>query len=128
MNESNVEPLITPLQQIDGVWVKFEHLNPSGSIKDRVARHVLEEGLRSGSLVPGIVRRHRSLVDDAMLISDQEALEETRRLNHAGDPVGHSSGTNMTIALRLKRQGLNVVTFFCDSIDRYRSLPEFADL
>lgn len=314
MNESHLEPLNTPLRQIDGVWVKFEHLNPSGSIKDRVARHVLEEGLRSGSLrpgtevveptsgnagialahwaqklglqavvfmpenmteerkqrirgygarlvltpepdgvvgsirrareyvgeeagrtlfdqfddetgveaqaalgkecfeqaraagtapfdalvagvgtggtligaggylksrmpdirliavepessplvckqlfscdcpppthkpifdyplaichlqegigdglVPGIVRRHRRLVDDAMLISDQDALQETHRLNRAGYPVGPSSGTNMTIALRLKRQGLNVVTFFCDSIDRYRSLPEFAD-
>ncbi len=98
MNESHLEPLHTSLQQIEGVWVKFEHLNPSGSIKDRVARYVLEEGLRSGSLGPGA-----------------EVVEPT-------------SGTNMAIALRLKRQGLNVVMFFCDSIDRYRSLPEFADL
>ncbi len=315
MNESHLESLNTPLRQIDGVWVKFEHLNPSGSIKDRVAHYVLEKGLRSGKLrpgtevveptsgnagialahwarklglqavvfmpenmtqerkqrirdygarlfltpesdgvvgsirrareyagekagrtlfdqfddevgveaqallgqecfeqagaagappfdalvagvgtggtligaggylksrmpdirliavepeasplvckqlfsrvcppsthkpifdypmavchlqegigdglVPGIVRRHRRLVEDAMLISDQDALEETRRLNRAGYPVGPSSGTNMTIALRLKRQNLNVVTFFCDSIDRYRSLSEFADL
>ncbi len=87
----------------------------------------LQEGIGDG-LVPGIVRRHRHLVDDAMLISDQEALQETRRLNRAGYRVGPSSGTNMTVARRLQRRGLSVVTFFCDSIDRYQSLPEFADL
>jgi cysteine synthase A len=87
----------------------------------------LQEGIGDG-LVPNIVRRHRHLVDDALLVSDQEALEETRRLNRSGHGVGPSSGTNMTVARRLQREGLSVVTFFCDSIDRYRSLPEFADL
>ena len=45
--------LRTPLALVDGVWVKLEHLNPSGSVKDRVARHVLESGLRSGSFAKG---------------------------------------------------------------------------
>src|SRR5207247_4642923 len=30
--------LRTPLVRVDGVWVKLEHLNPSGSVKDRVAK------------------------------------------------------------------------------------------
>ena len=35
------------------VWVKAEHLNPSGSVKDRAARALLEDGLRRGALRPG---------------------------------------------------------------------------
>src|SRR2546425_3932704 len=87
----------------------------------------LQEGIGDG-LIPGIVRRHRGLIDDAVLVSDQEALEETRRLNRAGHPVGPSSGTNMVVARRLAAGGLAVLTFFPDRIDRYRSLPEFKDL
>jgi cysteine synthase len=84
----------------------------------------LQEGIGDG-LVPGIVRRHRHLLDDSILVSDQEALEETRRLHRLGFEVGPSSGTNMTIARRLAASGSRVLTFFPDSIDRYRSLPEF---
>jgi cysteine synthase len=87
----------------------------------------LQEGIGDG-LVPGIVRRHRALLDDAVLVSDQDALEETRRLNRLGHPVGPSSGTNMTVARRMAAEGLTVLTFFPDGIDRYRSLPEFEDL
>src|SRR5438093_13529436 len=43
----------TPLVRVDGVWVKLEHLNPSGSVKDRVASHVLGKGLQTGLLRPG---------------------------------------------------------------------------
>ena len=84
----------------------------------------LQEGIGDG-LVPGIVSRNRRLVDDAVLVSDQQALAETRRLHRAGYAVGPSSGTNMTVARRLAGDGLTVLTFFPDSIDRYRSLPEF---
>ena len=87
----------------------------------------LQEGIGDG-LVPGIVRRHRHLIDDVVLVSDQEALEETRRINRAGHPAGPSSGTNMTVARRMAAEGLTVLTFFPDRIDRYRSLPEFKDL
>ncbi len=86
----------------------------------------LQEGIGDG-LVPGIVERHRGVLDDAVLVSDAEALEATRRLNRAGFPVGPSSGTNLTVAARLAREGLRVLTFFCDRIDRYRSLPEFRE-
>src|SRR3989441_10776638 len=43
----------TPLVCVDGVWVKLEYQNPSGSVKDRVASHVLTKGLRAGTLRPG---------------------------------------------------------------------------
>jgi cysteine synthase A len=87
----------------------------------------LQEGIGDG-LVPGIVARHRGLVDDAVLVSDAEALEATLWLNRNGHPVGPSSGTNLTVARRLAGEGLRVLTFFCDRIDRYRSLPEFRTL
>lgn len=86
----------------------------------------LQEGIGDG-LVPGIVSRHRALIDEAILIGDSEALEATRRLNRSGHPVGPSSGTNLSVALRLAARGARVLTFFCDRIDRYRSLPEFRD-
>ncbi|MDR1297775.1 MAG: cysteine synthase family protein [Deltaproteobacteria bacterium] len=35
-----------------GVWAKAEFCNPSGSVKDRAARAMLAEGLRSGRLGP----------------------------------------------------------------------------
>ena len=35
------------------IYVKAEHLNPGGSVKDRAARGMLEDGLRRGLLTPG---------------------------------------------------------------------------
>ena len=37
------------------LYAKAEHLNPSGSVKDRAARAMLEDGLRRGRLRPGQV-------------------------------------------------------------------------
>ena len=35
------------------VFVKAEYLNPGGSIKDRVARHIIERAEEAGDLKPG---------------------------------------------------------------------------
>ncbi len=43
----------TPLLEIDGIWVKLEHLNPSGSIKARIARYMVERAEEEGLLRPG---------------------------------------------------------------------------
>jgi cysteine synthase A len=37
------------------VLVKAEYLNPGGSIKDRVAKHIIESALAKGTLKPGMV-------------------------------------------------------------------------
>lgn len=34
------------------VLAKLEYLNPSGSVKDRIARHMIEEAERTGALKP----------------------------------------------------------------------------
>ena len=43
----------TPLIEVDGVWLKLEYLNPSGSIKARMARYIIERAEREGLIRPG---------------------------------------------------------------------------
>jgi Pyridoxal-phosphate dependent enzyme len=43
----------TPLVMVDGIWAKLEHLNPSGSIKARIAKYMIERTEREGLLAPG---------------------------------------------------------------------------
>jgi len=43
----------TPLVRVDGIWVKLEYLNPSGSIKARIARYIIERAEREGLLEAG---------------------------------------------------------------------------
>src|SRR5258707_14836844 len=43
----------TPLIMVDGIWVKLEFLNPSGSIKARIAKYMIERAEREGLLRPG---------------------------------------------------------------------------
>jgi cysteine synthase len=43
----------TPLIQVDGIWAKLEYRNPSGSIKARLARFVIERAEDEGLLRPG---------------------------------------------------------------------------
>lgn len=43
----------TPLIQIEGIWIKMEYLNPSGSIKARIAKYIIERAEHEGLLEPG---------------------------------------------------------------------------
>jgi len=43
----------TPLINIEGIWVKMEYLNPSGSIKARIAKYMIERAEHEGKLKPG---------------------------------------------------------------------------
>jgi len=42
----------TPLINIEGIWVKMEYLNPSGSIKARIAKYMIERAEIEGKLKP----------------------------------------------------------------------------
>lgn len=46
-------PGFTPLIDIEGVFVKLECSNPTGSIKDRIARFMLDQAARRGELSTG---------------------------------------------------------------------------
>ncbi|MBU6415913.1 MAG: cysteine synthase family protein [Xanthomonadaceae bacterium] len=43
----------TPLLDIDGIFAKCEFLNPSGSIKARIAKHIIERAEETGAIKPG---------------------------------------------------------------------------
>ncbi|MDE2154289.1 MAG: cysteine synthase family protein [Xanthomonadaceae bacterium] len=43
----------TPLLEIEGIYAKLEFLNPSGSIKARIAHYMIERAEREGLLKPG---------------------------------------------------------------------------
>jgi len=43
----------TPLLDVDGVFAKCEFLNPSGSIKARIAKYIVERAEQEGLLKPG---------------------------------------------------------------------------
>ena len=43
----------TPLINIEGIWVKMEYLNPSGSIKARIAKYMIERAEAEGLIHPG---------------------------------------------------------------------------
>jgi cysteine synthase A len=61
-------------------------------------------------------------------VSDEEAIETTRRLIRAGHPVGPSSGLNVAAALRAARSmpaGSQVLTVLCDRMERYFSTELF---
>jgi cysteine synthase A len=43
----------TPLTPLEGIWCKLEFLNPSGSVKARLARYLIEQAEADGRLRPG---------------------------------------------------------------------------
>ena len=43
----------TPLIKVDGIYAKLECVNPTGSVKDRIAKYILEESERNGLLHKG---------------------------------------------------------------------------
>jgi cysteine synthase len=86
-----------------------------------VGDHLIE-GISDG-FVPGIFERHRNLVDDALAVDSEEAVEEMRRLaREHGLFVGPSSGANLIAAKKVKGaypELKNVVTLFCDEGEKY---------
>lgn len=61
--KQNLEPRVsvldaignTPLVEVDGILAKLEYLNPSGSIKARIAKYMIERAEAEGLLGPGDV-------------------------------------------------------------------------
>ena len=43
----------TPMLEIEGIYCKLEYLNPSGSIKARIATYIIERAEADGLLRPG---------------------------------------------------------------------------
>ena len=106
--------------------VKLFAMEPSESstiMCGEVGDHLIE-GIADG-FVPGIFQRHRDLVDTALTVDSEEAVEEMRRLaRKCGLFVGPSSGANL-IATRKVRGAYpeleTIITLFCDEGEKYIS-------
>jgi cysteine synthase A len=106
--------------------VKLFAMEPSESstiLCGEVGDHLIE-GISDG-FVPGIFQRHQGLVDTALTVDSEEAVEEMRRLARKyGLFVGPSSGANL-IATRKVRESYpdldTIITLFCDEGEKYIS-------
>lgn len=88
-----------------------------------IGRHLIE-GIADG-FVPGILARHREMLDELYPVGSDEAVAEMRRLAaEHGMFVGPSSGAHLVAARRLLEahpERRAVVTFFCDEGEKYLS-------
>jgi cysteine synthase A len=106
--------------------VKLFAMEPSESstiLCGEVGDHLIE-GISDG-FVPGIFQRHQGLVDTALTVDSEEAVQEMRRLARKyGLFVGPSSGANL-IATRKVRESYpelqTIITLFCDEGEKYIS-------
>ena len=92
----------TPLVEVDGVFVKMECTNPSGSVKDRIAAFMLTEAMRRGELFAGdtVVEATSGNTGIALALAARElglhalifmpehmSVERRRMMVHAGAEV-----------------------------------------
>lgn len=87
------------------------------------------EGIADG-FVPPLIEDNIALIDDVLLVEDEDAIEEARRIARVhGCFVGVSSGANLLAARRVKDECpelRNVVTLFPDEGEKYLSEPWFS--
>ena len=88
------------------------------------------QGIGAGC-IPEIL--DRDLLDDVVTVEGDDAMNMARRLmREEGVLAGISSGANvhaaLAVAAREEMRGKNVVTFACDSGERYMSTPLFTNL
>lgn len=117
---------------IIGVGQAFKAANPSCKVVGlepsesctilcgEIAKHLIE-GIADG-FIPGIIQRHRDLMDEVVTVESDAAILEMRRLaREHGVFVGPSSGAHLIAARALRDQHKldNVVTFFCDKGEKY---------
>ena len=86
----------------------------------------LQMGIGDG-VIPKIL--NQNIYDDICIVTDEEALEVSRKLAKCeGLMCGISSGTNVAAAIRLAKKlgrGKRVVTILPDTAERYFSTPLF---
>ena len=117
---------------IIGVGQAFKAVNPACKVValepsesctilcGEIGKHLID-GIADG-FVPGIIQRHRALLDDVIAVESEDAVREMRRLaREHGIFVGPSSGAHLIAAreLRDRYEVENVVTFFCDEGEKY---------
>jgi len=74
-----------------------------------------------------------NLVDEIITVTNDEAVETTRRVvRQEGFLLGISSGANVAAALRVaarpENKGKTIVTIICDTGERYLSTPTYLEI
>jgi cysteine synthase A len=117
---------------IIGVGQAFKAINPSCKVValepsksctilcGEIAKHLIE-GI-ADRFVPGIIQRHRTLLDEVVTVESADAVREMRRLaREHGIFVGPSSGAHLIAARKLRdwHKVEHVATFFCGEGKKY---------
>lgn len=73
------------------------------------------------------------LIDEIMTVTNEEAMEATRRIvREEGFLAGISAGANVAAALRVaarpENKGKTIVTIICDTGERYLSTPTYLEI
>jgi cysteine synthase A len=122
---------------ISGVGAELKRVSPKVRViaVEPESSAVLSGGEAGPTKIQGIgagfVPRNfnRDTVDEVRLISDREAYDVKRRLaREEGLLVGISSGANVAVAMQVAQElgrDATVVTFLCDTGERYFSLDEY---
>ena len=89
----------------------------------------LIQGIGAG-FIPAIL--DRALLDEILLADAEEALVTARQLMRSGIVTGISTGANVAAALKVaarpEMKGKHIVTFACDTGERYMSTRLFTDM
>ena len=72
------------------------------------------------NFVPGVL--DRTLIDEVVTVTDEDAFAAAKMLIAKGIPTGISAGANVCAAEKFSLQGRYTVTILPDSVDRYTSL------
>ncbi|MBQ8210744.1 MAG: pyridoxal-phosphate dependent enzyme [Clostridia bacterium] len=132
------------------IYAKLEYFNPAGSVKDRIAKAMLDDAEASGKLKPGSVIieptsgntgigagfvpeiLNTEIYDEIIPVSNEDAFATGRLIgNREGILVGISSAAAAFAAIELAKRpenaGKNIVVLLPDTGDRYLSTPLFTE-
>jgi|SRR5215208_23157 hypothetical protein len=91
----------TPMVEVEGIYCKLEYLNPSGSIKARIAKYMVERAVQRGkvrleAITPRVASLPTDLVRHKLLRPEQRRIWSTASQGVAEgghlpehDPVGY---------------------------------------
>lgn len=109
----------TPLVKVEGVYAKLECTNPCGSIKDRIAKYILEESSKSGLLRPG------QRIVEATSGNTGIAFAHFARL--LGHPVTVVMPENMTEERKQALRGLGADLILCSAEGSFAEAARIRD-